>query len=58
LAEPGSTQENGDSRTGDIAVSTSPSRELKEKTQLRRGFLSQLLRRGRQRLKQPASKEE
>ncbi|HEY2625185.1 MAG TPA: NAD(P)-dependent oxidoreductase [Candidatus Udaeobacter sp.] len=58
LEEPGPTQENGDSRTGDVAVPTSPSRELKEKTQLRRGFLSQLLRRGRQLLKQPASKEE
>jgi 3-hydroxyisobutyrate dehydrogenase-like beta-hydroxyacid dehydrogenase len=58
LEEPGSTQENGDSRTGDVAVSTSPSRELKEKAQLRRGFLSQLLRRGRQLLKQPVSKEE
>lgn len=57
LEEPGSTQENGDSRTGDVAVPTSPSRELKEKTQLRRGFLSQLLRRGRQLLKQPVSKE-
>jgi 3-hydroxyisobutyrate dehydrogenase-like beta-hydroxyacid dehydrogenase len=58
LEEPGPTQENGDSRTGDVAASTSPSRELKEKTQLRPGFLSQLLRRGRQLLKQPASKEE
>jgi len=58
LEEPGPTQENGDGRTGDVAVSTSPSRELKEKTQLRRGFLSQLLRRGRQLLRQPASKEE
>jgi 3-hydroxyisobutyrate dehydrogenase-like beta-hydroxyacid dehydrogenase len=58
LEEPGSTQENGNSRTGDVAVSTSPSRELKEKGQLCRGFLSQLLRRGRQLLKQPASKEE
>jgi 3-hydroxyisobutyrate dehydrogenase-like beta-hydroxyacid dehydrogenase len=58
LEEPGPTQENGDSRTGDVAVSTSPSRELKEKTQLRRGFLSELLRRGRQLLRQPASKEE
>jgi 3-hydroxyisobutyrate dehydrogenase-like beta-hydroxyacid dehydrogenase len=57
LEEPGSTQENGDSRTGDVTVPTSPSRELKEKTQLRRGFLSQLLRRGRQLLKQPVSKE-
>jgi 3-hydroxyisobutyrate dehydrogenase-like beta-hydroxyacid dehydrogenase len=58
LAEPKSKQENGDSATGDVAVSTSPSRELKEKAQLRRGFLSQLLRRGRQLLKQPVSKEE
>src|SRR4029077_12409777 len=58
LEEPGPTQENGDGRTGDVAVSTSPSRELKDKTQLRRGFLSQLLRRGRQLLRQPASKEE
>jgi len=57
LEEPGPTQENGDSRTGDIAVSTSPNRELKETTQLRRGFLSQLLRRGRRLLKQPVSKE-
>jgi hypothetical protein len=57
LEEPGPTRENGDSRTGDVAVSPSPSRELKEKAQLRRGFLSQLLRRGRQLLKQPASKE-
>jgi hypothetical protein len=57
LEEPGSAQENGDSRTGDVAVPTSPGRELKEKTQLRRGFLSQLLRRGRQLLKQPLSKE-
>jgi 3-hydroxyisobutyrate dehydrogenase-like beta-hydroxyacid dehydrogenase len=51
-------QENGDSATGEVAVSTSPSRELKEKAQLRRGFLGQLLRRGRQLLKQPVSKEE
>ena len=58
LEEPGPTQENGDSRTGDVAVSTSPNRELKEKAQLRRGFLSQLLRRGRRLLKQPVSKEE
>jgi len=57
LEEPGPTQENGDSRTGDVAVSTSPNRELKEKAQLRRGFLSQLLRRGRRLLKQPVSKE-
>jgi 3-hydroxyisobutyrate dehydrogenase-like beta-hydroxyacid dehydrogenase len=57
LEEPGPTQENGDGRTGDVAVSTSPNRELKEKTQLRRGFLSQLLRRGRRLLKQPVSKE-
>ena len=58
LEEPKSKQENGDSATGEVAVSTSPSRELKEKAQLRRGFLSQLLRRGRQLLKQPVSKEE
>jgi len=58
LEEPKSKQENGDSATGEVAVSTSPSRELKEKAQLRRGFLGQLLRRGRQLLKQPVSKEE
>jgi hypothetical protein len=58
LEEPRPKQENGDSATRDVAVSTSPSRELKEKAQLRRGFLSQLLRRGRQLLKQPVSKEE
>ena len=58
LAEPKSKQENGDSATGEVAVSTSPSRELKEKAQLRRGFLGQLLRRGRQLLKQPVSKEQ
>src|SRR6266705_6632876 len=58
LEESGPTQENGDSATGDVAVSTSPSRELNEKAQLRCGFLSQLLRRGRQLLKQPVSKEE
>ncbi len=58
LEEPKPKQESGDSATVDVAVSTSPSRELKEKAQLRRGFLSQLLRRGRQLLKQPVSKEE
>jgi len=58
LEEPKPKQENGDGATGDVAVSTSPNRELKEKAQLRRGFLSQLLRRGRQLLKQPVSKEE
>jgi 3-hydroxyisobutyrate dehydrogenase-like beta-hydroxyacid dehydrogenase len=58
LEEPKSKQENGDSATGGVAVSTSPSRELKEKAQLRRGFVGQLLRRGRQLLKQPVSKEE
>src|SRR5436190_2522018 len=57
LEEPRPKQENGNSATGDVAVSTSPSRELKEKAQLRRGFFSQLLRRGRQLLKQPVSKE-
>src|SRR5437763_12901 len=46
LEEPRPKQENGDRATGDVAVSTSPSRELKEAVQLRRGFLSQLLRRG------------
>ena len=55
LEGPRPEQENGDSATGDVAVSTSPSRELKEKAQLRRGFLRQLLRRGRQLLKQPVS---
>jgi 3-hydroxyisobutyrate dehydrogenase-like beta-hydroxyacid dehydrogenase len=58
LEEPRPKQENGDSATGEVAVSTSPSRELKEKAQLRRGFLGQLLRRCRQLLKQPVSKEE
>jgi hypothetical protein len=57
LEEPRPKQENGDSTTGDVAVSTSPSTKLKEKAQLRRGFLRQLLRRGRQLLKQPVSKE-
>jgi 3-hydroxyisobutyrate dehydrogenase-like beta-hydroxyacid dehydrogenase len=57
LEEPGPKQENGDSTTGDVAVSTSPSTELKEKAQLHRGFLRQLLRRARQLLKQPVSKE-
>ena len=58
LEEPKSKQENGASATGQVAVSTPPSREVKEKAQLRRGFLSQLLGRGRQLLKQPVSKEE
>jgi len=57
LEEPRLKRENGDSAAGDVAGSTSPSREPKEKAQLRRGFLSQLLRRGRQLLKQPVSKE-
>jgi 3-hydroxyisobutyrate dehydrogenase-like beta-hydroxyacid dehydrogenase len=57
LEEPRPTQENGDRATGDVAAPTSSSKEVKEKTQLRRGFLSQLLRRGRQLLKQPVSKE-
>ena len=48
LEEPRPKQENWKSATGDVAVSTSPSRELKEKAQVRRGFLSQLLRRARQ----------
>src|SRR5438067_8970806 len=60
LEEPRPKQENGengDSATKDAAVSTSPSKELKETARLRRGFLSQLLRRGWQLLKQPVSKE-
>jgi 3-hydroxyisobutyrate dehydrogenase-like beta-hydroxyacid dehydrogenase len=56
LEEPGS--EHKKDNAADSVALAPPSGEVKEETQLRRGFLSQLLRRGRQLFKQPVSPRE
>jgi 3-hydroxyisobutyrate dehydrogenase-like beta-hydroxyacid dehydrogenase len=53
LEEPKLGEENSHIAMGEATAEASPSGEAKEEKQLRRGFLWQLLRRGRRLLKQP-----